>query len=298
MQGGLLADGCNSLLAALMTTAPNTTFSQNNGVIALTRCASRAAGLSCAVFLFLFGLIGKFGGVVASIPDCVLGGMTTFLFANVIVSGITVLSKVPMTRRNRFILALSLGIGVAIAAEPQFVEGGGIAGYFGQNLKFTIGLWPTSEICSEFPVVTESFPDQCVLPDVTLINDASGTTFPVNITVAGGDLNGMTAGECAGLNGTFVASSTTSTTVYDCVDGNGYCCEDYNENIKMWRDTVILIMKTPYCLGALIAIVLNLILPMEEEEDPVDVNQEQEEEEALKASQKAADLGPAPAPMS
>ena len=109
MQGGLLADGCNSLLAALMTTAPNTTFSQNNGVIALTRCASRAAGLSCAVFLFLFGVIGKFGGVVASIPDCVLGGMTTFLFANVIVSGITVLSKVPMTRRNRFILALSLG---------------------------------------------------------------------------------------------------------------------------------------------------------------------------------------------
>ena len=67
-----------------------------------------------------------FGGLVASIPACVLGGMTTFLFANVIVSGITVLSKVPMTRRNRFILALSLGIGVAIAPGPLVREQGAL----------------------------------------------------------------------------------------------------------------------------------------------------------------------------
>merc|ERR1719240_120586 len=62
VQGGLLADGLNSLISCLMTSPPNTTFSQNNGVIALTRCASRAAGFACAGWLIFFGVIGKFGG--------------------------------------------------------------------------------------------------------------------------------------------------------------------------------------------------------------------------------------------
>jgi xanthine/uracil permease len=54
---------------------------QNNGVISLTGVASRWAGWGAAFWLFLFGLIGKTGGLVLSIPDCVLGGATTFLFA-------------------------------------------------------------------------------------------------------------------------------------------------------------------------------------------------------------------------
>ena len=73
---------------------------------------------------------------MASIPDCVLGGMTTFLFANVIVSGITVLSKVPMTRRNRFILALSLGIGVAIAPSPDLLCGSTVVSAAGHSIPF------------------------------------------------------------------------------------------------------------------------------------------------------------------
>jgi uracil-xanthine permease len=47
IQGGVLADGVNGVLAALMTTTPMTTFAQNNGVIALTRCANRKAGYCC-----------------------------------------------------------------------------------------------------------------------------------------------------------------------------------------------------------------------------------------------------------
>ena len=81
VQGGLLADGVNSLLATLFTSPPNTTFSQNNGVIALTRCASRAAGFGCAFWLMCFGVIGKLGAVFASIPICVVGGMV-FWVAN------------------------------------------------------------------------------------------------------------------------------------------------------------------------------------------------------------------------
>ncbi|CAK8991879.1 unnamed protein product [Durusdinium trenchii] len=111
IQGGLLADGLNSILAVLMTSPPNTTFSQNNGVIAITRCASRAAGIACCIWLILFGCFEKFGACIASIPDCVLGGMTTFLFANVFVSGINIVGAGGMGRRTRH-AALRDGLGM------------------------------------------------------------------------------------------------------------------------------------------------------------------------------------------
>ena len=73
IQGGLLADGVNSFIACLFTSPPNTTFSQNNGIIALTQCASRSAGFACAFWLILFGIIGKLGAAFNSIPICVVG---------------------------------------------------------------------------------------------------------------------------------------------------------------------------------------------------------------------------------
>jgi NCS2 family nucleobase:cation symporter-2 len=89
-QGGLLGDSVSSFLAALAFSMPNTTFSQNNGVISLTRVASRMAGIGCAVWLILYGIFGKVGAFFTSIPQPVLGGMTTFLFANIAVSGVKV----------------------------------------------------------------------------------------------------------------------------------------------------------------------------------------------------------------
>lgn len=59
IRGGLLGDGISSFLSSLMTSMPNTTFSQNNGVIALTRCASRRAGIACACWLIVFGILAK-----------------------------------------------------------------------------------------------------------------------------------------------------------------------------------------------------------------------------------------------
>ena len=81
VQGGLLADGVNSFLACLFTSPPNTTFSQNNGVIALTQCASRSAGFSCAFWLILFGVFGKLGAAFNSIPICVVGGVVLQAFS-------------------------------------------------------------------------------------------------------------------------------------------------------------------------------------------------------------------------
>lgn len=118
VQGGLLADGVNSLIAGLLTSSPTTTFSQNNGVIVMTRCANRVAGLWAAAWLVLMGVFGKIGGVFVAIPDAVLGGMTVFLFANVTVSGIRMLSKLRWDRRDSFILAISLSLGLGVVIRP------------------------------------------------------------------------------------------------------------------------------------------------------------------------------------
>lgn len=119
VQGGLLADGLNSLIASLMTANPTTTFSQNNGVIAVTRTANKYAGIAGAIWLIFYGVIGKVGGIFGATPDAIIGGMTTFLFANVAVSGLSILSPLKWTVRNRFIVAISIGLGVGVIIEPK-----------------------------------------------------------------------------------------------------------------------------------------------------------------------------------
>jgi len=94
-------------------------FSQNNGVIAQTNCANTSAGLWAAGWLILFGVIGKIGALVVAVPDAVLGGMTTFLFANVFVSGLKILSGLKWTRRDRFILAVTFVFGLGVVVVPK-----------------------------------------------------------------------------------------------------------------------------------------------------------------------------------
>ena len=120
IQGGILADGFNGLLAALCTITPMSTFAQNNGVIALTRCANRYAGYGACFFLLIMGIFSKFAAALVSIPAPVLGGLTTFLFSSVAVSGIRIISTVPFTRRNRFILTASMGIGFGAILVPNW----------------------------------------------------------------------------------------------------------------------------------------------------------------------------------
>lgn len=112
------ADGIGGFLSALFTVTPLSVFAQNNGVIAITRCANRGAGRWCCLFLILFGVIGKISGVFLAIPNPVLGGVTTFLFASVAVSGVRVLSLVQLTRRDRFVLAAALSFGVGDLLVP------------------------------------------------------------------------------------------------------------------------------------------------------------------------------------
>ncbi|KAG8835975.1 hypothetical protein FRC17_010944 [Serendipita sp. 399] len=120
IQGGVLGDGIGGLISGLMTNPPLSIFAQNNGVIAITRCANRKAGWWCCTFLIIFGILGKLSGVFLSIPNPVLGGVTTFLFATVMTSGIRVLSYITWTRRNRFTLAAAMSFGVGNLLAPTW----------------------------------------------------------------------------------------------------------------------------------------------------------------------------------
>jgi uric acid-xanthine permease len=115
IQGGILADAFASILAGLFTSLPNTTFSQNNGVIAMTKCASRRAGYACGCWL----IFGKIAVIITSIPDATLGGMTIFLFANVLTSGLSLAAALDLhSRRIKFIVAMSLAIGIGVNVWP------------------------------------------------------------------------------------------------------------------------------------------------------------------------------------
>lgn len=119
IQGGVLGDGVSGFVSALFTVTPLSTFAQNNGVIAITRCANRSAGRWCCAFLILFGVLGKISGVLLAIPAPVLGGVTTFLFASVATSGIRVLAHIRFTRRDRFVLAAALAFGFGNLLKPD-----------------------------------------------------------------------------------------------------------------------------------------------------------------------------------
>ncbi|KAK5138227.1 hypothetical protein LTR08_004923 [Meristemomyces frigidus] len=120
IQGGVLADGLNGIIAGLCTITPMSVFAQNNGVIALTRCANRKAGYAACFWLLVMGIFAKFAAALVAIPSSVLGGMTTFLFSAVATSGIRIISTVPFTRRNRFILTAALSVGFGATLVPSW----------------------------------------------------------------------------------------------------------------------------------------------------------------------------------
>lgn len=119
---GVLADGFNSALAAACNSFPNTTFSQNNGVIQLTGVASRQAGYWVAGFLCVFGLFPLVGNWIAIMPGPVLGGVTLLLFGFVAAAGIRILKHTALTHRDMLVLAASLAAGVGVMSVPEILD--------------------------------------------------------------------------------------------------------------------------------------------------------------------------------
>jgi xanthine permease XanP len=122
ISGGVLGDGINSALAAIFNSFPNTTFSQNNGVIQMTGVASRYVGYWISGLLVLFGLFPIVGGLFSIIPSSVLGGATLIMFGTVAASGIRIISSSIIDRRGVIIMAISFGLGLGVVFVPQILQ--------------------------------------------------------------------------------------------------------------------------------------------------------------------------------
>ncbi|EHU9459447.1 uracil-xanthine permease [Vibrio vulnificus] len=122
IKGGVLADGLNSALAAVFNSFPNSTFSQNNGVILLTGVASRYVGYFIAGMLVLLGLFPGVAGFVQLIPEPVLGGATIVMFGTIAAAGVRIISRVDLDRRAILIMALSFSMGLGIAQKPEILQ--------------------------------------------------------------------------------------------------------------------------------------------------------------------------------
>ncbi len=118
VRGGVLADGVNSLIAAIFSTFPNTTFSQNTGVVQLTGVASRHVGRYIAGILVVLGMVPMIGIALQSIPRPVLGATTFIMFSLIAVSGIQIVGKQNLTRAQILGVAISVGAGIGVQLVP------------------------------------------------------------------------------------------------------------------------------------------------------------------------------------
>lgn len=119
---GVLADGVGSALAGVLGTFPNTTFSQNVGLIPLTRNASKSVAIMAGILLVLLGFFPKFAALINIMPQPVLGGVGIVMFGTVAAAGIKTLSKIKINNRNLLILATSIGLGLGVTFRPDFIS--------------------------------------------------------------------------------------------------------------------------------------------------------------------------------
>ncbi|MGK7933305.1 MAG: uracil-xanthine permease family protein [Microcystaceae cyanobacterium] len=122
LKAGVLGDGFNSWLASVFNTFPNSTMSQNNGLISITGVGSRYIGYYLAVILIFLGLFPIIGGVLNTIPKPVLGGATILMFGSVAVAGLNILREVEMDSRSSIIVAVSLAFGLGVTFAPDSLE--------------------------------------------------------------------------------------------------------------------------------------------------------------------------------
>lgn len=122
IKGGVMGDGVNSLIAAVLNTFPNTTFSQNNGVIQMTGVGSRYVGFYVAGIFALLGLLPLVGGIFQALPQPVLGGATLVMFGSIAVAGLNIVASGDLDRRSMIIVAVSLALGLGVAYAPEILN--------------------------------------------------------------------------------------------------------------------------------------------------------------------------------
>ncbi|MCC5962594.1 MAG: purine permease [Rhodobacteraceae bacterium] len=122
IQGATFADGLGTAASGLFGALPNTSFSQNVGLIAMTGVMSRHVVTIGAVFLIIAGLFPKVGALISTVPIEVLGGGVIVMFGMVAAAGISMLADVLWNRRNMVIFAIALSVGLGLQLEPDALQ--------------------------------------------------------------------------------------------------------------------------------------------------------------------------------
>ena len=121
LAGGVMCDGLGSSFAALFGVLPNTSFSQNVGLVAMTKVVNRFALATGAVFLILCGLCPKLAALVSIMPQSVLGGAAVMMFSSIVFSGISLITKTELNARNLSVVSVALGVGYGMGANPDIL---------------------------------------------------------------------------------------------------------------------------------------------------------------------------------
>ena len=123
LSGGIVCDGLGSSFAALFGVLPNTSFSQNVGLVTMTKIVNRFALSIGAIFLVICGLFPKVAAIISMMPQSVLGGAAVIMFSSIVVSGIQLITKEPLSTRNISIVSVSLGVGYGLGANAAALAG-------------------------------------------------------------------------------------------------------------------------------------------------------------------------------
>ena len=122
IKGATYADGIGSAVSGFFGALPNTSFSQNVGLVSMTGMMSRHVVTIGAILLIVAGLIPKVGAIISTIPIEVLGGGVIVMFGMVSAAGVSLLSGVDWNRRNLMIFAISLSVGLGLQLEPGALQ--------------------------------------------------------------------------------------------------------------------------------------------------------------------------------
>ena len=133
LSGSVVCDGFGSAVAACFGVLPNTSFSQNVGLVSMTKVVNRFAIAMGAGILVIAGLFPKIGAIINVMPQPVLGGAAVMMFANIVISGINLIAKEPLTGRNATIVSIALGLGFGIGSATA------VQAFMPQWLRYVFG---------------------------------------------------------------------------------------------------------------------------------------------------------------
>ena len=126
LSGGIIGNGVSSILGAFIGGLPTATFSQNVGIVTVTKVINRVVLGIAAVIILIAGLIPKFAAILTTIPYCVLGGATVMVFASITMTGIKLFLTAGLTPRNSTAVGLAVAIGVGISQSAGCLAGPGM----------------------------------------------------------------------------------------------------------------------------------------------------------------------------